>query len=63
MRKPRHVVEPWVPGQRLKDGDGVVWKVGAVMLTSGERYYMLIDEHGCVGLMPGIEVDNWIPSE
>lgn len=33
-------------------------KVGAVMFTGGERYYMLTDKHGTVSLMPWFTIEN-----
>lgn len=41
---PGKTVQPW-------------GKIGAVMLTGGERYYMLIDRHGVVSLMPADVVE------
>lgn len=38
------VVKPW-------------GKIGAVLLTDGERYYHLIDKHGMVSMMPADVVE------
>jgi hypothetical protein len=39
----------------------VTWRVGAVMLTGGERYYMLVDvKHpNCVALLPWFDIEPW----
>jgi len=33
-------------------------EIAAVCLTGGERYYMLVDKHGCVALMPSEVIEE-----
>ena len=42
---------PW-PGDTLRDPDGTRYTVQARMVSGGERSVFLLDEHGCVSLMP-----------
>ena len=46
--------------ERLHCGDSVrpYGKVVAVMVTGGERYYMLMDKHKTVSLMPSDVVER-----
>ena len=56
MKKPKkRRVSIMMPGT---DSGTVYGKVGAVVLISGERYYMLIDKNGDVALMPASVIEK-----
>lgn len=42
------------------DPGKTVWKIGAVMFTEGERYFMLLDKAGTVSMMPASAIVAWL---
>jgi hypothetical protein len=47
-----------LPGKWATYG-GKRWRVGAVGMTGGERYYWLLDRTGSVAMVPGFMVGPW----
>ena len=49
---------PQAAGSELEIGTETQWgRVTASGWTGGERYYWLVDKHGCVAMMPAVIVE------
>lgn len=51
---------PLTLGTIVKAPDGTLWEIGAVMLTGGERYYMLVAKSilGFTAMWPAAMVES-----